>query len=612
MTVVFSDPATPFYTGVGVSSQTPKPYPAALNGRGYIIDTSFALGRREAWQHRSIPMLRAQADTGNVPGEQSLNPEGPWRRTQNSWHLGSGQMYLDRDDSDAARFFVSKGVDVFEEWELTLLNDTELKRASANTNLLIAHVGTHDYITDGAALLYTTDWSSFTGVTGMPAGAPTSIASDGFNVWVACNANGLYTTTRGAAAATQQVTSALAADSVVAYVKGRLMLTKGPAIYNITSAGPAALPTALFTNNNSDFVFVGMAEGPGFAYAAGYSGDKSIIYKLTIKTDGTGLDVPVVAGELPDGEIIRSIQGYLGFLCVGTDTGVRFCQLDSNGDVIPGDIITTGSAVQCFEPQDRFVWYGLTNYDSTSTGLGRMDLHTIDDESLAPAYASDLMAPTQGAVTAVITSGAIRYFAVSGVGFYGEDNVKVAEGTIESGVISYGLADQKVAISLMTMCKPLIGSYEASVSYNRGSYVVAGTNATDLSTTAEFPINQQLVDDFQVKIRLSREDSSDTVGPTFIRWSLRANPAASTGYLIVAPFRLHEEMRVGGLDVPLVPLTEFSIIDELRTSQRVVIYQEGSAAYRVTVDDVQWLPESFGRENAQVNGVCVVTMKTVI
>jgi hypothetical protein len=87
----------PFYTGEisELSLQVPSLYPVGLAGRGYNLDLDMG-----QFAHVSIPLLKPQQDAGNQVSESSLNPEGLWRRSQDSWHKGAGQTYLDKPDSD--------------------------------------------------------------------------------------------------------------------------------------------------------------------------------------------------------------------------------------------------------------------------------------------------------------------------------------------------------------------------------------------------------------------------------------------------------------------------------------------------------------------------------
>ena len=95
----------------------------------YMLDLAADLNgfRGQHFSRESQPVLRAQADTGSTPGEQSINREDLWRRAQESWHHGAGQVYLDRADSDSSRFLSSKGVNVWDKWALSLLHDTTLR-----------------------------------------------------------------------------------------------------------------------------------------------------------------------------------------------------------------------------------------------------------------------------------------------------------------------------------------------------------------------------------------------------------------------------------------------------------------------------------------------------
>jgi hypothetical protein len=379
---------SPYYGGAATVSAEINEFIAALDGRPYEIDW-----KNGGVQYQTVPLLRDQADDSQEPGKQSINPEAFWQRSTSSWHLGAGQSTFDREGSSPYRFRESKGVDVSERWELSLLNQTRQGRESTNTNLHQVVAGTYLYITDGTSLLYTQDIAadppSWTSVTGGPATAASSMTSDGFAIYTAHAANGIYRTTRGAATTASWVTGTV---DLVVYAKDRLMAAAGASVYNITASG--ALPSALFAHPNTDFTWVGFAAGDTHIYAAGKSGDKSLIYRTRIKDDGTGLDALVVAGELPDGEIVTGIYGYLGFIVLGSDKGLRFATVGSTGDLTIGAFIPVGTGnVEAFEGQDRYVWFGWPDFDVDGSGLGRIDLQNFSDtERLTPAYASDLMA----------------------------------------------------------------------------------------------------------------------------------------------------------------------------------------------------------------------------
>lgn len=75
-----------------------------------------------------------------------------WRRSQVSWHHGCGQNVADRKDSAPYRFDTSKGVNVWNKYQLTLLNETSL--AQADTGKIVGVVVNNIAIVAMGADLY--------------------------------------------------------------------------------------------------------------------------------------------------------------------------------------------------------------------------------------------------------------------------------------------------------------------------------------------------------------------------------------------------------------------------------------------------------------------------
>ena len=598
LTYTFS---SPFFTGQSRSSQVPSKFDVSLNGRPFMVDLEAG---SDSFSRRSIPLLRNQANTGEQFGEGSLNPEELWRRSQDSWDFGAGQTYLDRTGSERRRFRSSKGIDVWKRWAMSLLADTSSKRTSVATNLALQPVGTFLYLLDGASLLRTstlTGTPTWTTITGTPAAAATSITSDGFNVFTSHSASGVYSATRGAA--TSSVYNTLPC-TLVGYVKGRLMAANGASLYNITSG---TVPAALYTQPNSDFTWIGFAEGQTQIFAAGFSGDKSLIYRTQVRQDGTALDAPIIAGELPDGEIVRSIGGYLGFVLLGTDQGVRFCGADAAGNLTIGALVRTTSAVRCFEGQDRFVWFGWSNYDTTSTGLGRLDL-SVSISALTPAFASDLMATGQGDVTSVVTFGNVRVFTVSGVGVFAESTSLVASGTLDTGLISYGLSDPKVAVYLDVRLSNFAGTNTSYLAVDGGTFVKVGTR-TSTTDDDPFVLGQATGEQFEVRLELTR-GTVVTTGPTVTRLTLRAYPKPTRGEIFTVPLLLHESL-LDRLD-NTIRMDVQKVLDELlslQDSRALVIYQIGDQSHTVLIDDTSFVYSHRTASGRAWNGTCLVKLK---
>ena len=116
----------PLYWGeAGLSNDVPGTYDCAIDGHGYMIDTSFEFGRRDSFRQTSIEAQRDATDITNQPGEATINPQGLWRSEFNDWSMGSGQLFVDRKDSFPNRFHHSQGVDVFtNKWYASLLPST--------------------------------------------------------------------------------------------------------------------------------------------------------------------------------------------------------------------------------------------------------------------------------------------------------------------------------------------------------------------------------------------------------------------------------------------------------------------------------------------------------
>lgn len=608
-------PHYPFYGGVGASSSVPDEWDVALNGRPYMLDTNHpAFGGQSAYLGRmgidTIPLIRQQADASTEPGESSINPEDLWPRSQSSWHKGAGQVNLDAPDSDRTRFRSSLGIDPWTRNRILPQKDTSSIYASTATNLQVLRVGTYLYMVDGNNVVWSqSPYSSTTDAViqaGEAAQSVKSICSDGYTVYAALGSNGVHTTTRGASSSVHY--NALSA-TLIAYVKGRLMAANGAAIYNVVASGAA--PSALFTHGNSDFTWVGFAEGTGQIYAAGYSGDKSLIYRCSVKADGTSLDAPVVAGELPDGEIVRGIQGYLGFLLIGTDKGFRVATQSAQGDLTLGALVSTGQVVRAFEPQDRFVWFSWENYDGTHSGLGRMDLSMILDTG-APAYASDLMAASQGNVLSIATeSGGRRVFAVSGVGYFAEALAAyVSAGTLDTGQISFGIPDSKIALRMAVKHEPLPvgGSVSITVTPDQGSVVSVGVSdvvgSTQPNETLKVPeITAQL---YELHITLHG-------GATALeRYDFRGYPAAKRGKTILVPILLHEIVDgASGAEHHMDPAAEYALIESYEGSGRLISYQELGNSYSVFVEEISFQRHHATGDRSWWNGTLLTKLKVL-
>lgn len=589
----------PFYAGTtaSVTQSATTPFDIVLNGRGYLIELNYPPAG--PYKVESIPLLAAMflQDRSTQPiGEHSLNSHDYWRRSVDDWLAGAGQKYLDLSDSVGNQFHASKGIDPWTQGQISMLPDTAKRITSSNTNLNLAVAGTYLYVLDGNTLKYTQDITTSPSLTTVTAAvgtlsSPTDLTTDGYTVW-ACDGTRVYYTPRAGATYAKYHTSDHVA-TLVHSTKGRLFTANANIISTHSGAAGSATATAYFTHPNSDFTWVGIAGGPDSIYFAGYSGDKSTIYAATIRSDGTALDVPVAVATLPYGEIVRSIKQYLSVLVIGTDKGFRIASIAAqSGSLILGSLVAMSMAPRCFDPQDRFVWFGWSNYDSTSTGLGRIDLSTFNGD--IPAYASDLMATAQGNVLAVSTFQSIRVFAVSGSGIWAQTTDKVASASITSGWLNYALADPKVAIKLNVQYRIGAGTIQPALAVDDQTTVATGASITT-SAAAGNSINVALPQTvgraYELTFTLTRSGTDSTTGPIVDRFTLMVEPQPERRRQWTIPLRLHaQEIDRLGANRRYDPSVEYQLFVDLMRSRQVIPLQDYDSTTNVIIDDVNSIP----------------------
>ena len=601
-----------FYSGTGSTQLVPYVFPVALNGRPYQLDI-----KSNAFSRQFDDRVRSSVDQSTEPGEAAINTQGLWRRSQSSWHFGAGQEYSDTADSELFRFKNSKGVYVWDRGQCSLLPDTTLASASANSNLYMATASDRLYSADDQALKFTTDFVAFTTVTGTAASAIYSIASDGFNVFYSYANGDIDQTNAGISTSSAYITGIEA--GYLAYVRGRFMVAGQGAdkrkIWNITTApgSSANNPTALFTHPNSDFNWVGFAGGQNNIYCAGYAGNKSLIYKTTIKPDGTALDIPTVAGELPLGEVIQAIDAYLGFIVIGLQNGLRFCSSDSDGNLVIGPLIETGSPVTAFSAIGKFIYFAYTNFDTVSTGIGRLDVSTQITTN-QPVYASDLMATGQGAIVDIHEFDGKPVFTVAGLGAYRQHATDlVASGFLDSGIYRWGVPDSKFIPKWDLRTKPLKGSISVSVTADGGSVRDVGTQSLLGSLESTFNGYEDRVFEAEARIVFTRSATNPAEGPTLTRWLGRAYAAPLRSQLFSVPLLLHHRMNLRGKEYFFDVDDELTRLRDLVENPRVVSYQENVESFSVVMEDVRWQPVDARNAHNEWDweGTCTVIMRSV-
>ena len=593
-----------FYTGTGASQLVPDVFPVAIDGRPYMIDQ-----QSKDFMRGFEPRIRDSFDQGTEPGEATINPQGLWRRNQNSWHAGAGQTYADVD-SDPFRFFKSKGVNPWVKGQLTLLNDTQLSLSSAATNIKLVVAGDRVYAATGADVQHATNpygaSPTWTACTSEPGGNLQAMTTDGYKVYMAFPSAGVHQTNTGTNAISAYITSS---DDyyMLGFAKNYLFGTNDENLYNLSGGTKSS---AIIDHRDTNFRWVGVATGQNAIYAAGYSGNISQIFKITIKTDGTLDTGGIVSLELPHGEVVTAIHGYLGFIILGTNKGVRFCSTDVDSNLVAGTNIPTTGSVRSITAEGQYVWFGYSNYDGVSTGLGRLDLALFNKPN-TPAYATDLMYTSTADVLSCITLSGKRVFTVSGVGVVAENDAsKVASGSIETGRFRWGIMDRKFVVKVDLRTLPLTGSVSFYTSLDGNDYFLNGTSSIATAVQHTFNGTETKMIEASFKVVLNR-DATVTSGPIVTRITGRAYVTPTRSEYFKVPVMLHRELNVWGQMFYYDVNAERAEFRELINNPRVITYQEGNEIYSVIVEDMEWQPSDARGREWEWDGTAIITMRSI-
>jgi hypothetical protein len=231
--------------------------------------------------------------------------------------------------------------------------------------------------------------------------------------------------------------------------------------------------------------------------------------------------------------------------------------------------------------------------------------------TLTPAYASDLMAgwpalntdtaspivanPISGDVKSVATYAGKRVFAVASNGIFGELDSKVYESSLETGLISHGIIDNKYAAFLDARLEPLaIGNVLKLLhSSDSEAFVSSGSIATNGDTyTGEFFIGNT-GRNFEIKVVFGDVAPATLIGSyvTCTGFMLRSYPAPKRVSKVTVPVMLFDSVNAASRDWAGNPGADFEFLNNLHKRQLPFIYQEGEVSYTVVMDDYYWLPE---------------------
>jgi hypothetical protein len=611
------------------------PYDFAIGGMAFIAASSDA----HPYTRGLAPIRKDQFDNTREPGEQSL--ANWWLRSQSSFVGGEGILFQDPDTVSQAnlqnrhqiQYGHSVGLNPWVNGKLTLLRQTSqrIADASANNHYVVGWRtgGTDAFYSAVGNVLKSDTGAATTTITWGGANTIVSLTSDGTNYFAADNVNVYKGTGTGAGAVW---TATGTANTVIKWVKGRIMVALDNKIYETDAAGTKTLK---FTHLNAGFIFTDFAEGTNSIYASGYAGNQGAIYKFTLATDGA---VPALASggvqacQLPMGEVVLSMYAYLGsFIGIGTNRGFRVGQIDdTTGDIVYGPLIfTVTSGVKAIAAYDRFFFVGATNSIDGFSGLYRVDLsQPIYDNgvssSLRFAYATDLQTHLTGEVTGVTNFGTSDRMVIAQVGqgaYLESATVLEATGYFTTGKIRYSTLEPKLFKFLtVRMPSPFFGTVTASIIDPSGTTttVLSASEGSSMTITdIGLSAPSAPVEWVQVRLDYVRSVNNSALGPEVNGWQLKAMPGATRQRIFVVPLLCfdREEDGNGQWDGwegrTLDRLEAFEMLAQKGDS---VAFQDlnNQRSWTVVVDDFEFKQLAFPGNNANnYGGYLTVQLRTI-
>jgi hypothetical protein len=420
------------YTSQGTSFQpTDVSYDLSVDNIPFILK----IDNQNPYRRETAQYKKDQFDNSAEPGEQSLT--GWWVRSQTSWHNGAGiEFYEPGTDYQhvSHRFYDSRGVDVWTVGEMRLHKDVfhAYESSAAYWNAASGKNGSSDVLVvgdeDGYLKRITLNGNSTATVADFKNGATfpeghngtdypfISVTTDGSNYYAACERaihTGQIDTLTSDEVAINFSTSDRT-DLFIKYAKGFVLFGLGSTIYNLSivpkaytvggtsiirttsthnhSGGTDSLGSNLKTHINPSWIWNDATASPGPVYMSGNGGNNGEVWKILFDEAANTLDMAgaTMVLSLPDGELVNAIHFYLGYLAIGTNRGIRICQVNSNGDLVMGPLLVeTSYSVNGFTERGSYLYAATKVNEGANTNgiLIRIDLsQQFDDGTFVYAY----------------------------------------------------------------------------------------------------------------------------------------------------------------------------------------------------------------------------------
>lgn len=609
-----------------------------------IAGLPFASGTRQQFPYteQMAAIRKQQFDSTNEPGEQSLY--GWWLRSQANFTGGAGLLYQDPDQDNQydLRFADSLGVNPWTPGQVSLLRTTTQYTTSIGSGFLkvkgyVDAAGANAWYEARNTALYVnvpptpavnTSYDTSQQIYDLDATGSKAIIAD---------AGGIYVYDHVNPGTNHRAYTASKTQWAIGFKKGRLVACSGPSVYqlDITQTG-AALPTAIYTTQDTNWNWKSVTDGPTAIYIAGDSGTASEIHKFQATVDSS--NVPHLAWTgvtctMPTGEIITEIYQYVEtFVGIATNKGFRIGQIDSNGDISYGPLLfQPAGGCKGIIGYDRFMWVGSTNAHDGASGIYRVDLGTVIQEqttnAVRYAYVRDIYIPGfTGNIVSLTMFGNSDQKVIAGAAtgsFLEHATNLLASGYIRTGRVRYNTEEPKL-YKFMSMRIPSImgGSVTIDLLPDSGGDVPYATytaaNAVGNKDIAiSIPSGPHIW--MGLKFTLARDAVDLTSGGVLNGWQLKALPGSIRQRLVTVVLLCFDEesdkkgQRYGYDGYARDRFNAFKAA--MRTGD-TFIFQDLAAntADEMFIEDWQFRqtnPPGDGPNKGSLGGYLQVTMRTV-
>lgn len=509
----------------------------------------------------TIPIRKEQFDAETEPGEQSLS--GWWRRSQDSFHGGAGNLYQEPRDSDLVAFngfYTSSGVVVFRERgqvELgQLLTDPtatgyRLRWSSNTTGSRVSKCsGGLLYVFNSFFEQPTTNYSSYFGTgdyvhDGFQRGSLVYALTNDGDI---CRADESTPTTITRWPLTGHGTAGSVTNRLY-YMKHRLWAFHNNMIWapDLSTAGGTA-QAAIYTHPDSSWIYTSAAEGPTSVYFAGHNRSTSVIQAITLDSAGA---IPTLSGarttvELPVGELVYDIAVNGGqWMGIATSAGFRVGHIESDGSVTFGPIIipgaATGNASAGVAVWDKYFIV------SMETGAAPLVAYIVDiskelsDGVFPYAEFASVSSKNAGFKNMVVDQQGRLAGSTSTSDIYVGGTTPVTSGYLETGRIRFRTTEKKLFKYIEVTSEPLpVGaSIDVVVEDDSGTAStvgsLSGTGAISSGSLAIPNLGPQT--HVRFKFTLNKGTSA---GPTLTSYLVKALPSVKPQRLITLPLLCYD------------------------------------------------------------------------